>query len=196
MKQTSIYCMVWYINLKDDIFNMVISQYLLWNNSSHRGHWWCRLQPTSSIITDAKLVDSNLYNFARQGWCRLNREADVITGLSRRHPCRLQRVISRYLQDITTDLSCTAQRVLITILMQKTMPKYACLPSEIVEVWIDRFCVRYDWWRRLKNTRLTHNCFSDWIFTFQWSHCDGIRCLYYVDIHIYIYIYVISYFNF
>ena len=119
MKQTSIYCMVWYVNLKDDIFNMVISQYLLSNNSSHRGHWWCRLQPTSSIITDAKLVDSNLYNFARQGWCRLNREADVITGLGRRHPCRLQRVISRYLQDITTDLSCTAQRVLITIFMQK-----------------------------------------------------------------------------
>ena len=63
-----------------------------------------------------------------------------------------QRVISRYLQDISPYLSCTAQRVLITICMQKSKPKYACLPSKIVEVWIDRFCVRYDWWRRLQPT--------------------------------------------
>ena len=43
-------------------------------------------------------------------------------------------------------------RVLRTIFMQKSKPKYACLPSKIVEVWIDRFCVRYDWWRRLHPT--------------------------------------------
>ena len=61
-----------------------------------------------------------------------------------------QRVISRYLQDINTYLSCTAQRVLRTLFMQKSKPKYACLPSKIVEVWIDRFCVRYDWWRGLR----------------------------------------------
>ena len=60
------------------------------------------------------------------------------------------RVISHYLQGISTYLSCTAQRVLRTIYMQKSEPKYACLPSKIVEVWIDRFCVRYDWWRRLQ----------------------------------------------
>ena len=36
--------------------------------------------------------------------------------------------------------------------MQKSKPKYACLPSKIVEVWIERFCVRYDWWRRLQPT--------------------------------------------
>ena len=58
---------------------------------SHRGHWWRRLQPTSSIITDAKSVDSNLYDFARQGWRRLNYGADVITGLSRRHACRFSK---------------------------------------------------------------------------------------------------------
>ena len=29
--------------------------------------------------------------------------------------------------------------------MQKSKPKYACLLSKIVEVWIERFCVRYDW---------------------------------------------------
>ena len=63
-----------------------------------------------------------------------------------------ERVISRYLQDISTYLSCPAQRVLRTIFMQKSKPKYACLPSKIVEVWIDRFCVRYDWWRLLQPT--------------------------------------------
>ena len=49
---------------------------------------WRRLQPTSSIITDAKLVYSNLCDFAMQGWRRLKHGADVITGLSRRHFCR------------------------------------------------------------------------------------------------------------
>ena len=64
----------------------------------------------------------------------------------------IQRVISRYLQYISTGLSCTAQRVLRTIFMQKSKPKYACLPSKVVEVWIDGLCVRYDWWRRLQPT--------------------------------------------
>ena len=123
----------------------------LWRNNvilqyTHWGHWWRRLQPTSSIITDAKSVDSNQYDFAMQGWRRINHGVDVITGLSR------QRAISRYLQDISTYLSCTAQRVLRTISMQNYKPKYACLPSKIVEVWIDRLCVRYDWWRRLHPT--------------------------------------------
>ena len=36
--------------------------------------------------------------------------------------------------------------------MQKSKPKYACLPRKIVKVWIERFCVRYDWWRRLQPT--------------------------------------------
>ena len=62
-----------------------------WEIPSHRGHWWRWLQPTSSIITDAKSVYSNLYNFAMQGWHRLNRGADIITGLSRRHPCRFSK---------------------------------------------------------------------------------------------------------
>ena len=30
---------------------------------THWGHWWRRLQPTSSIITDAKSLDSNLDYF-------------------------------------------------------------------------------------------------------------------------------------
>ena len=34
--------------------------------NSHWGHWWRRLQPTSSIITDAKSVDSNLVDFYRK----------------------------------------------------------------------------------------------------------------------------------
>ena len=63
-----------------------------------------------------------------------------------------QRVISRYLQDISTYRSCTAQRVLRTIFMQKSKAKYAYLPSKIIKVWIDQFCVHYDWWRRLQPT--------------------------------------------
>ena len=47
-----------------------------------------------------------------------------------------QRVISRYLQDISTYRSCTAQRVLRTIFMQKSKAKYAYLPSKIIKVWI------------------------------------------------------------
>ena len=61
-----------------------------------------------------------------------------------------QRVISRHLLDISTYLSCTAQRVIRTIFMQKSEPKYAYLPGKIVEVWIDRFCIHYVWWRRLQ----------------------------------------------
>ena len=65
-----------------------------------------------------------------------------------------QRVVSRYLQDISTYLSyiIQSQRVLRTIFMQKSKPKYACLPSKIVEVWIDWFCLRYHWWRQLQPT--------------------------------------------
>ena len=33
---------------------------------AHWGHWWRRLLPTSSIITDAKSVDSNLVDFDRK----------------------------------------------------------------------------------------------------------------------------------
>ena len=36
-----------------------------WCLISHWGHWWRRLQPTSSIITDAKSLASNLDYFAR-----------------------------------------------------------------------------------------------------------------------------------
>ena len=74
-----------------------------------------------------------------------------------------QKVISPYLQHISTYLSGTAQRVLRTIFIQKSKPKYACLPSKIVKVWIDRFCIRYDWLRRLQpapNSMEFH-----WIYT-------------------------------
>ena len=48
--------------------------------------------------------------------------------------------------------------------MQKSKPKYACLPSKIVEVWIERFCVRYDWWRRLQPTSsVSPVCSRQWI---------------------------------
>ena len=79
-----------------------------------------------------------------QWWRQLNRGADVITGLSRRHPCWFSYLV------ISTCLSCKAQIGLRVIFIQKFKPKYAYLPSKIIAVWIDRFCVRYDWWRRLQ----------------------------------------------
>ena len=33
-----------------------------------------------------------------------------------------------------------------------TIEPTSSLPSKIISVWIDRFCVRYDWWRRLQPT--------------------------------------------
>ena len=80
-----------------------------------------------------------------------------------------QRVISPYLQDISTYLSCAAQRVLWTVFMQKSKPKYVCLPSKI-----DRFCVRYDWWRRLQPTSSVSPVWiywSVWLFNllFKWN---------------------------
>ena len=59
-----------------------------------------------------------------------------------------QRVISRFIQNISACLSCKAQRGLRTILIQKSKPKYAYLLSKIGV----RFCVRYDWWRQLQPT--------------------------------------------
>ena len=50
--------------------------------------------------------------------------------------------------------------------MQKSKPKYACLPSKIFEVWIARFCVRHDWWSRL---HLTSSMFPVWLNLFHWG---------------------------
>ena len=69
--------------------------------------------------------------------------------LSRRHPCRFS---NRYLHNVNTRLFCTADRMFRTIIMQNFRLNYACFPIKIDEVWIDRFCVRYDWWRRLQRT--------------------------------------------
>ena len=63
-----------------------------------------------------------------------------------------QRVISRYIQNISIWLSCEAQRGLRTIFIQKSMSKYACLIIKIDEVWIEWFCIHYDWCRRLQPT--------------------------------------------
>ena len=63
-----------------------------------------------------------------------------------------QTVISRYLHNVNTPLFCTADRMCRTIIMQSFRLIYACFPIRIDEVWIDRFCVRYDWWRRLQPT--------------------------------------------
>ena len=63
-----------------------------------------------------------------------------------------QTVISRYLHNVNTRLFCTADRMFRTIIILNSRLIYACFPIKIDEVWIDRFCVRYDWWRRLQPT--------------------------------------------
>ena len=61
-------------------------------------------------------------------------------------------VISRYLHNVNTRLFCTADRMFRTIVMQNSRLISACFPIKVDEVWIDRFCVRYDWRRRLQPT--------------------------------------------
>ena len=63
-----------------------------------------------------------------------------------------QRVISRYMQNSSTNRSYIAQTLLRTTFIQTSKSKYVCLTSKIFEVWIDWFCVRYDWWCRLQPT--------------------------------------------
>ena len=46
----------------------------------------------------------------------------------------------------------TAERMLRTIIMQNSRLIQTCSPSKIVEVWINRFCIGYHWWRRLQPT--------------------------------------------
>ena len=77
-----------------------------------------------------------------------------------------QTVISRYLHNVNTRFFCTADRMFRTIIMQNSRLVYACFPIKIDEDWIDRFCVRYDWWRRLQPTSSvspvclsSHDCF-------------------------------------
>ena len=80
-----------------------------------------------------------------------------------------QTVISRYLQNICTYLFCTTERMLRTITMQISRLIQPCFPIEIDEVWIDRFCVRHDWWRRLQPTSsMSPVWFSTW-FTLRYD---------------------------
>ena len=43
---------------------------------------------------------------------------------------------------------CTVEMMLRTIIMQNFRLLQAWFPIKIIKVWIDRYCVRYDWWRR------------------------------------------------
>ena len=74
-----------------------------------------------------------------------------------------QSVISRYLRNISIYFFYTAEIILKTIIMKNSRLIQACFPIKIDEVWIDRFCVRYDWWRRLQPTSSVSpvcNCYS------------------------------------
>ena len=74
-----------------------------------------------------------------------------------------QTVISRRLQNISTYLFCTAERMLRTVIMQNSRLIQACFPIKIDEVRIDRFCVRYDWWRRLQPTSSVSPVWYIWL---------------------------------
>ena len=63
-----------------------------------------------------------------------------------------QGVISRYLQTIRICFFYTAARMWRTIVIQNSKLIRAWFSIKIDEVWIDRFCVRYNWWRRLQPT--------------------------------------------
>ena len=78
-------------------------------------------------------------------WRRLDDWADVIHA-------DFQMVISRYLQNISTCHFCTTEWTFRSIIMKNSRKIQACVPSKMDEVWIDRFCARYDWWRRLQPT--------------------------------------------
>ena len=80
-----------------------------------------------------------------QWWRRLLKWADVIHA-------DFQTVISRVQQNISTYPFCTAERMLRTVIIQNSRQIRACFPIKIDEVRFDRFCVRYDWWRRLQRT--------------------------------------------
>ena len=80
---------------------------------------------------------------SKQWWSQLHFWADVFRA-------DFETVTVRYLQNISPYLSCTTERMLRTIIMQNFRLIQACFPSKIVEVWFHRFCVRYDWWRRLE----------------------------------------------
>ena len=72
-----------------------------------------------------------------------------------------QTALSRYLQTFSTYRFCNAERMLRTIIMQNSRLIQACLPIKIGEVWIDRFCARYDWWRRLQQMSSVSQCDID-----------------------------------
>ena len=130
------------------------------------------LKPTSSIITDATSVDSNLVDFDRKtcldqpGILHNNSSYRLKIGMddfgSIVEPtsslawadvirANFQRVLYLVIyKNNSTCLSCKAQRGLRTIFIEKSKPKYAYLPKKFIAVWIDWFCVCYDWWRRLQ----------------------------------------------
>ena len=53
-------------NFGEILIGIQIFSFKRMHSKSHWGHWWRRLQPTSSIITDAKSIDLNLVDFGRK----------------------------------------------------------------------------------------------------------------------------------
>ena len=72
---------------------------------------------------------------------------------------------------ISTYLFFTAERMLRIIIMQNSRLIQARFPIKIEEIWIDPFCVRYDWWRRLQPTSSVSPVWScSCLCSIHWSH--------------------------
>ena len=72
--------------------------------------------------------------------------------MSQRHPCRFSNgYISLSMKHWHLPfLYCWKNGK--NVFMQNSRLIQACFPVKIDEVWTDRFCARYDWWRRLQPT--------------------------------------------
>ena len=81
----------------------------------------------------------------------------------------------------------TAERMLRTIIMQNSKLIQVCFPIKIEEVWIDRFCVRYDWWRHQCPQCKTSYCpqTTFWVYNIYAIHNKDILILYILSIFSY-----------
>ena len=103
--------------------------------------WRDTTLPKSARMTSAQASDdvgSNMEPTSSLDWADLNAD--------------FQTVISRNLQNISTYLFFSAERMLRIIIIQNSRLIQAWFPITIDEVLIDQFCIYYDWWRRLQPT--------------------------------------------
>ena len=90
---------------------------------------------------------------SNQWWRRLNLGSTIEPTSSLPIFKRLYHIIYKTL---ALFICCAAEKELRTIIMQIFSLIQAFVSSKIIKVSIGRFCVRYDWWRRLQRTSSVH----------------------------------------